>query len=103
MAEPLGLSKAQTDEIKNILGALLQKKQSSKVYVFGSRAKGGFKKYSDLDLWIESSPELSAGEIETLRQQFEDSDLAIKVDIVTPAIVVQEYEPAIRQEMRPWL
>lgn len=102
MAEPLGLSPPQLLEIKKILRATTDKKQSARVFYFGSRSRGDFRPYSDLDLWIESTPPLAPEDFGVLREKFEDSDLPIKIDLVSPDTVLAEYVPAIEKELQFW-
>ncbi len=52
------------------------------VLVFGSRAKGTAKRYSDLDLAIRSRERLPLTLIADLADAFSDSDLPFKVDVV---------------------
>ena len=66
--------------VLNILCANLPK--STKVWVFGSRATGRARRYSDLDLAIEAGRPLRLDEIAGLAEAFTDSDLPYKVDIV---------------------
>lgn len=54
-----------------------------KVYVFGSRARGDAKKFSDLDLAIDYAGQRLPISIQAeLADDFDDSDLPFKVDIV---------------------
>lgn len=103
MHEPLGLTSEQVQEIEDKLRLGLQKKANWKVDVFGSRRRGDFKTYSDLDLWIETHPALSDLEMATLREIFEESELPIKVDLVTPETVFEDYRPNIVHEKINWL
>jgi predicted nucleotidyltransferase len=50
--------------------------------VFGSRATGRARRYSDLDLAIDAGRPLTLDEIAGLTEAFSDSDLPYKVDIV---------------------
>jgi predicted nucleotidyltransferase len=50
--------------------------------VFGSRATGRARRYSDLDLAIDAGRPLTLDEIAGLAEAFSDSDLPYKVDIV---------------------
>ena len=52
------------------------------VRVFGSRAKGNARRYSDLDLAIKCSGELTLSQEADLRYAFSESDLPFKVDVV---------------------
>ncbi len=53
-----------------------------KIWVFGSRATGKARKYSDLDLAIDAGRLLSLKELAALSYAFEESLLPYKVDIV---------------------
>jgi predicted nucleotidyltransferase len=102
VTEPLGLSKKQISEIKMILKESLVVKTNIKVFVFGSRATNKFKKYSDLDLWIETEPELSQSEIGQILEKFEESNLSITIDIVSPITCLPEYQAHILKEKKLW-
>ena len=65
--------------VLNILRANLPK--STKVWVFGSRATGRARRYSDLDLAIDAGRPLTLDEIAGLAEAFSDSDLPYKVDL----------------------
>ena len=66
--------------VLNILRANLP--QSTKIWVFGSRATGRARRYSDLDLAIDAGRRLSLDELAQLTEAFSDSDLPYKVDII---------------------
>jgi predicted nucleotidyltransferase len=56
--------------------------QGREVWVFGSRATGRARRYSDLDLAIDAGRRLTSDEAATLREAFEESDLPHRVDVV---------------------
>jgi type I restriction enzyme S subunit len=97
-----GLTQAVLDQIENELRKFLAQKKHFAIFVFGSRATKKHKQYSDLDLWIESSPELSAQELSVLKQNFTDSDLPIKMDLLTPSTCLEEYRERILKERELW-
>lgn len=66
--------------VLNILGANLP--QSTKAWVFGSRATGRARRYSDLDLAIDAGRRLTLDETARLAEAFSDSDLPYRVDLV---------------------
>jgi predicted nucleotidyltransferase len=103
MTEPLGLESLHSKLIEKIIRDFLSGKQTWQVDVFGSRRRGDHRTYSDLDLWIEATPALSLRDAQKLIDAFEESDLPIKVDIVTPDSVVEEYRPNIMYEKKTWL
>ena len=49
------------------------------IYAFGSRVKNNSKKFSDIDLCIQE--DISDLEMSDIKEIFEDSNLAMKVDI----------------------
>ena len=103
MTKPLGLTEPQLKEIEDILGRALMNIKTYKIFYFGSRARGDFKKYSDLDLWIESAAPLENQTLNDLHESFSESELPIKVDIVTPVSVFPAYKGSITKELRLWL
>lgn len=90
------------EQIKSILRKSLDLKKEFRVFVFGSRAKGNFRPYSDLDLWIDAEPDLSTAEIGNILSEFEDSDVSINVDIVTSKTCLDAYLPKIESEKLLW-
>jgi hypothetical protein len=56
--------------------------QSTKAWVFGSRADGRARRYSDLDLAIYAGRRLTLDEVARLTEAFSDSDLPYRVDVV---------------------
>jgi len=77
----LDLTPAQQALVCKIIDVHLQRQR---VRVFGSRAYGGAKPFSDLDLLV-LGPALEAGLRGTLEEAFDESDLPFRVDIVEAA------------------
>ena len=77
---PIGLSVDHSQLVLNILRANLP--ASTKAWVFGSRATGRARRYSDLDLAIDAGRRLTLDEIAGLTEAFSDSDLPYKVDLI---------------------
>ena len=80
MTVQLDLSPEHRRIVRRILSEALP--PDSKVWVFGSRATGKARRYSDLDLAIDAGRALTLDETGILREAFEESDLPYKVDIV---------------------
>ena len=55
---------------------------AAKVWVFGSRATGRARRYSDLDLAVDAGRPLTLDETAILAEAFSDSDLPYRIDIV---------------------
>lgn len=75
------LQKKYVDQIKKILWQHLDKTRD-KAFIFGSWAIGDNRKFSDIDIGIESKKSLPAGMIGRLQAAFEVSDLPYRVDVV---------------------
>ena len=54
----------------------------TRAWVFGSRATGGARRYSDLDLALDAGRPLTINELAILAEAFSESDLPYKVDVV---------------------
>lgn len=64
----------------------------AQVWCYGSRARGDFKKFSDLDLMIESSQDLSR-QIGKIHEKLVQSNFPYKVDLVQWAEFAESYKP----------
>ena len=66
----------------NCIHEIFKKYPSVKsVFLFGSRAKGNFKKGSDVDLVILNS-EVKTNDLLQLKNDFEESSLPYKIDLI---------------------
>ncbi len=82
MDKKIDISAADLKMVCEILSRIIPDK--TKVWVFGSRVKGTAKKFSDLDLALESADgsKIDQTIIYELRSDFEDSDLPWMVDVL---------------------
>ncbi len=90
MTAMLDLSEDHLAILRSVLAAHLP--AGSRACVFGSRAHGGARRYSDLDLALEWSRPLGLDLIGRIAEALSESDLPFKVDIVDLATV----EPGFR-------
>jgi predicted nucleotidyltransferase len=70
--------------------------------VLGSRATGGARLYSDLDLAIDAGRPLTLDEIARLSEAFRDSDLPYKVDVVDWHSIDERFRQTIDPSLRPF-
>ena len=68
------------EDLRELLKEFFRNKQVE-VYLFGSRAKGNFSEFSDVDIAIYSEEDLTK-ELTLLREILEESNFPLKVDIV---------------------
>ena len=72
-----------------------------KVWVFGSRATGRTRRYSDLDLAIDAGRPLTLDEAASLADAFSESDLPYRVDIVDWRAIDDRFRQIIARERVP--
>ncbi len=72
---------------------------NSTVWIFGSRAKSATKKYSDLDLLIDmAGKELPLSILSDLADDFDESDLPYKVDVVDWNSITESFRKHIQDD-----
>jgi uncharacterized protein len=85
--------------VLNILHAKLPR--GTKAWVFGSRATGRARRYSDLDLAIDVGRRLTLDETAGLVEAFSDSDLPYRVDLVDWHDIDDRWRQTIAAERVP--
>jgi len=65
-----------------ILDILSKNIPNSAYYIFGSRAKGNYKEYSDIDIAVKSSDKIPSDTMSKVMLEFENSTLPYEVDVV---------------------
>lgn len=66
-------------------------------YAFGSRTKNKAKRFSDLDLCIKNP--VTKTELRKIKDQFEESSLPFKVDIVVWDNISEEFKQNIEKDL----
>lgn len=97
----LALSKSEHTIVSDILRAHLP--EGVTVHVFGSRASGKVKPWSDLDLVFEAAAPLPLALTAAIAEAFEESDLRWKVDLVDRKTVSDGFGQLIDQAKVPLL
>ncbi len=95
-----GLSKKQIELIKSILEQHLTDIDDAKAYIFGSRANGKFKEYSDIDIAIKSKNDKLPLLLSKMQDLLEESDLPFKVDLLNWEDIAKEYLPSIKKHKK---
>ncbi len=92
-----GLTQEQIDFLKkNLVNPLSN--IGTKVYVFGSRARGSHNTYSDLDLLIEGSSKKTALLLAEAREFFEQSNFPYKIDFVLENELIEAYRKKVLKD-----
>ena len=85
------LDKKFTNEMKKIVFRYLDSRKD-KVFIFGSRALGDNRKFSDVDLGIISKRKIPYMLISDLEEALEESDIPYKVEIVDFSTVSKRFK-----------
>lgn len=95
------IARKELEKIRRIVLGRLEGHRA-RVYLFGSRARGDFMRWSDVDLAIEPLeplPHLLLGDI---REALEESNVVYKVDLVDLSKVDGEFRGEVEREGVPW-
>lgn len=71
------------------------------VHVFGSRARGGARRYSDLDLALEWDRPLGIALLGAINEALSESDLPFKIDLLDLATVEPGFRARIATDWVP--
>lgn len=77
----------------NVIGPL--QKSGYRVHLFGSRARGSHRPFSDVDLLIDGSEQLSLALLGELRERLELGPLPFKVDLVEWSSLAESYREEV--------
>jgi type I restriction enzyme S subunit len=69
------------------------------VFVFGSRARGDHKEYSDLDLISKQTEPLQTQKLIQIKEDFKNSQLPIAVDFIEWAKISDDFRKKIEPEL----
>lgn len=94
-----GLEKRYLDYILQVLREnILQK--DAKFYIFGSRAKGNFKEYSDIDIAVKlTDGKISADILGKILLVFSDSTLPYEVDVIDLNAIDEKFRGLIKDSL----
>ncbi|MCW5629175.1 MAG: nucleotidyltransferase domain-containing protein [Rhodoferax sp.] len=70
------------DQLRQVRAIVRRHVKGGEIFVFGSRARSGARKFSDLDLMIKVPGGVDWRTLADLRESLEASDLPIMVDVV---------------------
>jgi predicted nucleotidyltransferase len=97
-ALPDGVLELRADELAIVRQILQHRVPSLEVWAFGSRVNGKAKPYSDLDLAVISVEPLTMKVLAALVDDFSESDLPFKVDVIDWASTQETFRALIAQE-----
>lgn len=92
----------KTDELKLLEELLINplKDKRCRVWIFGSRARGDHRPFSDIDVLYEipKGQTISLSELSEIKENLEQSNLAYKVDIINTEDLAESYAPGVLRD-----
>lgn len=95
-----GLKPEDQTQIKELLQKHFGDLEDAKVYLFGSRAKGRHKPFSDIDLTVKSKSKDLLQRIALFQEDWEKSNLPYKADMTSWNDLYKAYLPEIRKSKK---
>lgn len=92
-----GLEDIHVEFIKDMLKKHISS-PDAKFYIFGSRAKGKYQEYSDVDIAIDF-PELTLDKKLKIESDFENSTFPYEVDIVDLNTIQENFKNIIKDDL----
>ncbi|OGK11611.1 hypothetical protein A2954_06695 [Candidatus Roizmanbacteria bacterium RIFCSPLOWO2_01_FULL_37_12] len=86
------------ETIRKIIFRFLDPKKDN-VFIFGSRAFGGARKFSDIDIGVESKRKIDLKILSGIKDAFEESDIPYNVDIVDFAQTSKQFKKLAMSEV----
>ena len=92
-----GLEKRHLDFILQVLQKNIP---HAKFYIFGSRAKGNYKEYSDIDIAVKLEEEMISTDIlGKILMEFSDSTLPYEVDVIDLNAIDDKFKNLINDSL----
>ncbi len=98
MDKKYGLRHRHWQTILHAILEVLLPGQTTELWLFGSRARGDFSLYSDIDLLLKATPILTDRQISAIRDVLEESDLPFKCHVVDAEKICPPYQEIIEKE-----
>ena len=76
------------------------KTAGAKIWIYGSRARGDYKPFSDVDILIEKETSLIKATLSKVKEAIEESTLSLKIDFVFLDDLAKSYVENVLKERR---
>jgi predicted nucleotidyltransferase len=72
-----------------------------KISIFGTRATGKAKPYSDLDIILQTKESIPTLNMFNIKEDLSESDLPFRVDVLDWQAISEEFKAAIEPQLKP--
>lgn len=92
------------DDVAEVRRIVLQglKGHAARIYFFGSRARGDFQRYSDIDVAVLPLKPIPSGVLGDIREALEESNVLPRVDLVDLSQVELSFRERVEREGIVW-
>ncbi len=94
-----GVIKEDKLKIIRILNALFP---GVKIYLYGSRARGSHREWSDIDLALDGEQEIDSYNLGEARDMLKESRIMYKIQLVDLQAISPEFKEAIQKDLVLW-
>ncbi len=94
-----GLDEKTKNKIVGIISVLMPE---AKIYLFGSRAGGSYKKYSDIDIALDAGKSLESIDVDEVECMLNESNIRHLIDVLDFHSVNPAMQESIMQEKVIW-
>ncbi len=102
MMRAFGIDSLALNELREIFERHLHDLPDAKIWLFGSRAKGSYKKNSDIDLVISSRSKKIKERLPHLRLDIQDSNVPYLVDLVFWPEIAESFVKEVKKTRLPF-
>lgn len=94
-----GLDEKTKNKIVGIISVLIPE---AKIYLFGSRARGSYKKSSDIDIALDAGKPLENVDVDEVKSMLNESNIRHLIDVLDFHSVNASMQESIVQERVVW-
>lgn len=94
-----GVIKEDKDKIIRLLNALFPE---VKIYLYGSRARGSYREWSDIDLALDIGSVIEMRHLGEARRILQESSIMYKVDLVDVHKISEDFKNHISKDFILW-
>ncbi len=94
-----GVIKEDKIKIIRVLQALFP---GVKIYLYGSRARGSHREWSDIDLALDCGQEIERRDVSEARHIFQESSIMYKIELVDVHRISEDFKNKIMKDFILW-
>jgi len=95
---PIDIETNYLEHVKDIITSIIND-QNLKIYVFGSRATGKARKYSDLDIALDLKIEIDSKKMSKIATELENTTIPYKIDVVDLNAITENFKKCIENDL----